>query len=56
VPAGRWFRLAVYMANEFGLWRRDDFPSPADALPLRLQLFPSPVGLRDETHWAIYRV
>lgn len=36
VPEGQWFNCSVYLANEFGLWRRQDFPPPPYSLPLTL--------------------
>lgn len=40
VPLGAWFRLGVNVANEFGLFRRADFPS-ATAIPLVVKTEPA---------------
>jgi hypothetical protein len=41
MPMGRWCPVSVYLANEFGLWRRSDFPGEGD-LQLRFAIIPQP--------------
>jgi hypothetical protein len=41
VPLGRWFPISVYLANEFGLWRRSDYPGEG-LLQLRCVILPQP--------------
>jgi len=47
VPIGQWFTISFFLTNEFGLWRRDDFPPPPFSLDLILTtLHPSAITLQ----------